>query len=151
MALREQLTDDLKSAMREGDTLRRDTIRLLINSLKNAEIDSPTPLDSDAEARIVAKEIKQRKDSITEYRKANREDLAGREEAEMKVLEAYQPRQLSTEELRSLVVASIQRTGAKGPADMGRVMKDVMPELKGRADGGAVNAIAREILTSAFG
>lgn len=146
MALRERLNDDLKSAMRAGDTLRRDTIRLLISSLKNAEIENRGPLDAAAEDRVVAKEVKQRKDSIEEYRKAGREELALKEQAEMEILQDYQPEQLSLEELRGLVEASITSTGAAGMGDIGKVMKDVMAKVQGRADGTTINAVARELL-----
>jgi len=151
MALRERLNTDLKTAMREGDTVRRDTIRLLLSSLRNAEIDARGELDDEAEGRVVTKEIKQRKDSIEEYRKGQRPDLAEREEAEMKVLKDYQAAQLSDEDLRRLVIGAISRTGAKGMGDIGKVMKSAMSEAKGQADGNRVNAIAREILVTANG
>lgn len=146
MALRDRLNEDLKAAMRAGDATRRDTLRLLISALKNAEIENRGALDADAEAHVVGREVKQRKDSIEEYRRGNREDLAAREQAELDILAEYQPQQLSTDEIRALVAASIARTGAKGMADMGKVMRDVMAETKGRADGTQVNAIARELL-----
>jgi uncharacterized protein YqeY len=151
MALRERLDGDLKAAMREGDTLRRDTIRLLISSLRNAEIENRGPLDAAGEDRVVAKEAKQRRDSIEEYKKAGRNDLAEREQAELDVLKAYQPEQLSLEEIRGLVEASITRTGAAGMGDIGRVMKDVMGEVAGRADGTTINAVAREALKTGLG
>lgn len=151
MALRERLDADLKAAMRSGDTLRRDTVRLLISSLRNAEIENRGALDEESEGRVVAREVKQRKDSITEYRKGNRADLADREQAEMDILQEYQPQQMTPDEIRSLVVASISRTGAKGLGDIGKVMRDVMAEAKGRADGTQVNAIARDILVNTGG
>lgn len=146
MALRQRLDEDLKSAMRAGDTLRRDTVRLLLSSLRNAEIENRGPLDQAGEDRVVMKEVKQRKDSIEEYRKAGREELALREEAEMEILTAYQPEQLSDSDIRALVERSITRTGAAGIGDIGKVMKDVMPDVAGRADGTAINAVVRELL-----
>jgi uncharacterized protein YqeY len=149
MALKERLDQDLKAAMREGDTIRRDTIRLVISSLRNAEIENRGTMDAEGEDRVVAREIKQRRDSITEYQKAGRTDLADREQAELDVLKEYQPAQLSAEDVRAIVAASIARLGATGMSDIGRVMKDVLAETKGRTDGGAVNAAAREILSGA--
>jgi len=151
MALRERLDQDLKTAMRASDTLRRDTIRLLISSLRNAEIENRGALDAAAEDRVVAREIKQRRDSVEEYEKAGRTDLAAREQAEMDVLKAYQPEQLSPEDIRAIVETAIARTGAVGMADIGRVMKDALSEVKGRADGGVVNAVARELLKGGQG
>jgi uncharacterized protein YqeY len=149
MALIDRLSEDLKKAMRDGDTLRRDTIRLLISSVRNAQIENHGPLDTEGEDRVVLKEAKQRRDSIEEYRKGNRADLADREQAELDVITTYQPEQLSAEEVHALVAASIERTGAKAMSDIGRVMKDVLPEVRGRADGGAINAAARKILQNA--
>jgi uncharacterized protein YqeY len=149
MALIDRLSEDLKKAMRDGDTLRRDTIRLLISSVRNAQIENHGPLDTEGEDRVVLKEAKQRRDSIEEYRKGNRADLADREQAELEVITTYQPEQLSAEEVHALVAASIERTGAKAMSDIGRVMKDVLPEVRGRADGGAINAAARKILQNA--
>lgn len=151
MALAQRLNEDLKVAMRAGDNVRRDTIRLLISSLKNAQIDHKGDLDEDAESRVVAREVKQRKDSITEYRKAARTDLADREEAELAILATYMPEPLTTDQIRTLVFESISRTGAKGPSDLGRVMKDAVPAAKGRADGAAINALAREMLMGTSG
>ncbi|HEY3414162.1 MAG TPA: GatB/YqeY domain-containing protein [Armatimonadota bacterium] len=146
-----RLNDDLKASMRSGDTVRRDTIRLLISSLKLTQIDHKGELDEETEARVVAKEVKQRKDSIAEYRKAGRDDLADREQAELDILGAYMPAQMTADEIRALVMAAIDRTGATGPADLGRVMKDAVPAAKGRADGSVINSVAREILMSTSG
>lgn len=151
MSLHQRLTEDLKAAMLSGDTNRRDTVRLLVSSLRNAEIDNHGPLDEEAETRVVAKEVKQRRDSITEYGKAGRTDLVDREQAELGVLLTYLPEQLTPDEIRALVTESIARTGAKGPGDIGKVMKDAVSAAKGRADGSTINVIAREILMSANG
>lgn len=151
MPLIERLSDELKTAIRAGDTVRRDTIRLLISSLRNAQIDNHGPLDEESELRIVSKEVKQRRDSITEYTKAARTDLADREQAELNVLQEYQPEQMTPEEIRALVMAAIERTGARTVGDIGRVMKDAVPAALGRADGSVINKVAREILMSANG
>lgn len=151
MPLIERLNDDLKAAMRAGDTTRRDTIRLLISSLKNFHIDHRAEVSDEADIKVVAREVKQRRDSIAEYTKAERSDLADRETAELEILLAYLPAQMSPEEIRALVIASIARTGAKGIADLGRVMKDAVPAAQGRADGSMINSVAREVLMGTSG
>jgi uncharacterized protein len=149
MSLLDRLDADLKQAMRDGDTTRRDTIRLLRSALKNAEIEKRAPLGEQEADKVVAREAKQRRDSIEEYRKGNRDDLVAKEQAELEILQAYQPEQLTEEALRDIVRESISRLGATGPADIGKVMKDVLPRVQGRADGGAVNAAARDLLAAA--
>ena len=151
MPLTQCLKDDLKAAMRAGDTVRRDTIRLLISSLNNVRIDHKGELDEEAEFRVVTKEVKQRRDSITEYGKAERKDLVDREQAELDILVSYLPAQMTADEIRALVFAAIARTGATGPGDLGRLMKDAVPAAKGRADGAVINSVAREILMSTSG
>jgi uncharacterized protein YqeY len=147
----ERLNTELKAAMLAGETTRRDTIRLLISSLRNYHIDHKDEVNDDSDLKVVAKEVKQRRDSITEYEKANRKDLADREKAELEILLGYMPAQMSPAEIRALVISSITRTGAKGLSDLGRVMKDAVPAALGRADGSTINAVAREILMSSAG
>lgn len=151
MPLIERLNDDLKAAMRAGNTTRRDTIRLLIASLRNYQIDHKDAVNDESDIRIVAKEVKQRRDSIAEYTKANRSDLADREKSELDILLTYLPAQMTAEEIRTLVVEAIARTGATGLSDLGRVMKDAVPAAQGRADGSTINSVAREILMSTSG
>jgi uncharacterized protein YqeY len=151
MSVMQRLDDDLRTAMKSGDTVRRDTIRLLRNAIKKAEIDNRGPLDDDGEERVLAREAKQRRESIEEYRKGRREDLVAREEAELAVISEYLPEQLSEDDMRALVLASIRKVGARGMGDLGAVMRDVMPEIRGRADGAAVNAMARQLLATVNG
>lgn len=151
MSVMQRLDDDLRSAMKSGDAVRRDTIRLLRNAIKKAESDNRGPLDDEGERQVLAREAKQRRESIEEYRKGRREDLVAREEAELAVILEYLPEQLSEEDIRRLVVASIRKVGARGMGDLGAVMRDVMPEVRGRADGAAVNAVARQLLATVNG
>jgi uncharacterized protein YqeY len=152
MGLREQLTDDLKDAMRQQDETRKRTIRSVIAAMKKAETELDSSgarvrLDSDeAILGIVAKEAKQRHESIVEYRRGGRQDLVAAEEAELAILEGYLPRQLSREEIESQARQVIAEVGASGPRDMGKVMKPLMDRLRGRADGKVVNEVVRELL-----
>ena len=151
MSLIQQLDEDLKAAMRSGDTLKRDTVRLLRGALKNAEIENREPLDDEAAVRVLAKEAKQRRDSIEEYKKGNRQDLVDREQAELDIIASYLPEAMSVEDLQQIVRESITAVGAQGPSDMGKVMKEALGRVKGRADGSAVNAVVREMLSGLAG
>jgi len=139
MGLRERLDADMKAAMKEKDAPRLSTIRLLKSAVKYREIELMKPLDDAGIEAVVASEIKRRKDSVEQYRAGHREDLAAKEEAEIGVLQGYLPAQLTPEALAKLVEAAIAGTGAKGPRDMGAVMKALMPEVQGKADGRAVS------------
>jgi uncharacterized protein YqeY len=143
MALKERLDEDLKAAMREKDALRLGTIRGLKSAIKYREIELMKPLDDAGVLGVVGSEIKRRKDSIEQYRAGNRPDLADKEEAEAKLLAAYLPAQLSAEELAAKVDEAVARTGAKGPKDMGAVMKALLPEVQGKADGKAVSELVK--------
>jgi len=143
MALKERLDEDLKTAMREKNQLRLDTVRGLKSAIKYREIELMKPLDDAGVLGVVASEIKRRRDSIEQYRAGNRPDLADKEEAEAKLLQAYLPAQLSAEELAQRVDAAIARTGAQGPKDMGAVMKALLPEVQGKADGKAVSELVK--------
>jgi uncharacterized protein YqeY len=143
MALKERLDDDLKAAMREKDALRLGTIRGLKSAIKYREIELMKPLDDAGVLGVVSSEIKRRKDSIEQYRAGNRQDLADKEEAEAKLLAAYLPAQLSAEELAAKVDEAIASTGAKGPKDMGAVMKALLPDVQGKADGKAVSELVK--------
>ena len=151
MSLIQQLDEDLKAAMRSGDTLKRDTVRLLRGALKNAEIESREPLTDEAVLRVLAKEAKQRRDSIEEYKKGNRQDLVDREQAELEIIASYLPEAMSAEDLRQIVRESITAVGAQGPSDIGKVMKEALARVKGRADGSAVNAVVRDMLSGLAG
>ena len=144
--LREQLSDDLKDAMRARETVRRDTLRLLQAAVKNAEIEARSDLsDTDVQA-LIQRQIKQRHDSIEQFEKGGRDDLVAQERSEIAVLEGYLPEQLSREQVEELARAAIERAGASGPADKGKVMGPLMGELRGKADGALVNAVVTELL-----
>ncbi len=146
MSLKDQITEDMKTAMRAKDTERLGTIRLLLAACKQKEVDERVTLDDVAVVAIVDKLIKQRKDSIEAFTKADRQDLADKESAELKVLEAYLPARLSAEEVAAEVKAIVTELGAKGPGDMGKVMGAVKTRLAGKADMGAVSAAVKAAL-----
>ncbi len=143
MALKEQLDADLKTAMREKETLRLSVIRMLKSAVKYREIEIMKPLDDAAVQGVIASEIKRRRDSVEQYRAGNRRDLADKEEEEIRILQGYLPQQLTEDELRAKVDAAIAKTGAQGPKDMGAVMKALMPEVQGRAEGKAVSDVVK--------
>jgi len=148
MTLKEHITEDMKAAMRAHDAERLGTIRLLLAACKQKEVDERVVLDDAAVVAIVDKLIKQRKDSITAYEGAGRQDLADKEKAEMLVLEAYLPARLSeADEVREAVNALVARVGASSPADMGKVMGVAKKELAGKADMGLVSAAVKAALT----
>ena len=146
MALKEQLDQDLKVAMREKDTLKLSVVRMLKSAVKYREIELMKPLDDAGVLGVIASEIKRRRDSVEQYKAGNRQDLADKEEAEIKILQAWLPQQLTPEELRARVDAAIAQTGAKGPKDMGAVMKALLPEVQGRAEGKAVSDLVKALL-----
>ncbi len=147
MSLKEQITEDMKTAMRAKDTARLGTIRLLQAAMKQKEVDERVELDDTAVIAIVDKLIKQRKDSVAAYESANRQDLADIERNEMKVLEVYLPQRLSAEEITAAVQAIVAQVGATGPSDMGKVMGAVKTQLAGKADMGLVSAAVKAALT----
>jgi uncharacterized protein YqeY len=146
MALKEQITEDMKTAMRAKDSERLGTIRLLLAAIKQKEVDERVVLDDSAVVAIVDKLIKQRKDSIEAFQKAQRTDLADKEAAEMTVLQAYLPARLSAEEVSAAVKAIVTSLGASGPGDMGKVMGAVKAQLAGKADMGLVSAAVKAAL-----
>ena len=147
MSLKEQITEDMKTAMRAKDTARLGTIRLLQAAMKQKEVDDRVELDDTAVIAIVDKLIKQRKDSVAAYESANRQDLADIERNEMKVLEVYLPQRLSAEEITAAVQAIVAQVGATGPGDMGKMMGAVKTQLAGKADMGLVSAAVKAALT----
>ena len=147
MSLKEQITEDMKTAMRAKDTARLGTIRLLQAAMKQKEVDERVELDDTAVIAIVDKLIKQRKDSVAAYESANRQELADIERNEMKVLEVYLPQRLSAEEITAAVQAIVTQVGATGPGDMGKVMGAVKTQLAGKADMGLVSAAVKAALT----
>jgi uncharacterized protein len=148
MALKEQLDADMKTAMREKDALRLSVIRMLKSAVKYREIEIMKPLDDAGVQGVIASEIKRRRDSVEQYRAGNRQDLAEKEEAEIRILQGYLPAQLSEDELRAKVDAAIAATGAKGPKDMGAVMKALLPEVQGRAEGKTVSDMVKARLAA---
>lgn len=146
MSLTEQLHADMQTAMRDGDTMRRDTLRMVMAAAQIAAKDKRSAL-TDAEAlEVIGREVKKRRESVEAYRAAGREDLAAQEQAEIDILTPYLPEQLAEDEVRTLVVEAIAASGATSPRDMGRVMGQLMPRVKGRADGKVVSAIVNEEL-----
>ena len=146
-SLRERLREDLKDAMRARDVVRRDTIRLVQAAIKNVEIERRGAELSDADVVVVMqRQVKQRHESITQYEQVNRSDLADVERAELAVIEAYLPQQMSREEIVVTAQAMIEQLGASGPSDRGKVMGGLMGQLRGKADGAMVNAVVGELL-----
>jgi uncharacterized protein YqeY len=146
MALRERLDEDLKSAMRAKDSLRMNTVRALKSAVKYREIELMKPLDDAGILGVMATEIKRRRDSVEQYRAGNRADLADKEEAEIKILQEFLPQQLTPEEVEAKVAEVVARVGAQGPKDMGAVMKALLPEVQGRADGKVVSELVKRRL-----
>jgi uncharacterized protein YqeY len=143
MSLKARVTDDMKTAMRARETVRLGTIRLLLAAIKQKEIDERIELDDAAVSSIVEKLIKQRKDSISQFQAAGRDDLVAAEQAELAVLQAYLPEQISAAEVEAAVTAAIAESGASSAKDMGKVMGLLKPRLAGRADMGQVSALIK--------
>ena len=148
MSILNQLNEDMKKAMRAKERDKLTTIRMIKASIQNEEIKKGAELNDEEILAILSREKKQRLESFTEFEKAGREDLTEKLTAELEVVEKYLPEQLSDEEVRTLVKETIAEVGAESMQDMGTVMSNVMPKLQGRADGGQVNAMVRELLTS---
>ena len=146
MSLKDQITDDMKAAMRAKESERLATIRLLISEIKRKEVDERIELTDAQVLAVVEKMIKQRKDSITQFENGGRQDLADKEKAELTVLSAYMPAGLSDEEVAAEVAAAVAASGAAGPQDMGKVMGILKPKLAGRADMTAVSAQVKKAL-----
>jgi len=143
MALRDQLNEDMKAAMKARDQERLGALRLALAAVKQREVDERITLDDAAVISVIEKMIKQRRDSIAQFEKAARQDLADKEKFEISVIEAYLPKQLSQGEIDAAVAEAIASAGAKGPQDMGKVMAAVKPKLGGRADMGKVSALVK--------
>ena len=143
MSLKQKITEDMKAAMRTGDTKQRDTIRLLQAAIKQREVDERIVLDDAAVIAVIEKMLKQRKDSIAQYEAAQRLDLANIEKEEVVILGAYMPQALSDSEIDVLVTEAISETNAAGMQDMGKVMAILKPKLAGRADMGKVSALIK--------
>ena len=148
MSLKDKLTADMKDAMKARDAgkLRLSVIRLVRGAIRQQEIDGQKELSDEDVLGVISKEVKQRRDSIEDFQKGGRDDLVAEAEAEIAVLMEYLPQQLSEDEVRNLVKEAIAASGAASPKDMGKVMKELMPKVKGRADGKLVNGIVKELL-----
>jgi uncharacterized protein YqeY len=145
--LKKRVSDDLKQAMKSGDTVRRDTLRMLISSVNNAEIAKQADLEESDIFGVISKEVKRHQESIEAFKKGNREDLVAKETAELAILEVYLPKQMGREEVIAAAKEVITAVGAQGPGDKGKVMKELMPKLKGRADGKEINEVVTELLS----
>ncbi len=151
MSLPEKIDADLKGAMKSGDKLRLETLRMMKSALKYRQIEKGAPLSDDDVIPVLGTLSKQRRESIDQFRKAGREDLAQKEEKELAVIAAYLPRQLTPEELEPIIKESISEAGARGPQDMGKVMKVLMPKVKGAADGKLLSEKVKEALSKIGG
>ena len=147
MSLKEQITDDMKAAMRAKDSGRLATIRLLTAAIKQKEVDERIDVSDEQVLAIIEKMIKQRKDSISQFEAGGRQDLADIEKAELVILSTYMPAALSEAEVQAEVAAAVSAVGASGPQDMGKVMGVLKPKLAGRADMTAVSAMVKAALT----
>jgi uncharacterized protein YqeY len=145
--LKEQLDADLKAAMRAKDEVKLSVVRMLKSAIKYREIELMKPLDDAGVLGVISSEIKRRKDSVEQYTAGNRKDLADKEDAEIKVLQGWLPAQLAEAELKALVEAAVQKSGAQGPKDMGAVMKLLMPDTQGKADGKVVSEMVKARLS----
>jgi hypothetical protein len=145
--LKQKLTDDLKQALRDGDKVRRSVIRLVIAAMRNAEIARQATLEDADILGVIAKEIRQRKESIEAFKLGKRQDLVAQEEAELAILEEYLPRQMTREEIIAEAHRVITEVGAQGLGDKGKVMPKLIAQLKGKADGREINAVVTELLT----
>jgi uncharacterized protein len=146
MSLKEQLMNDIQDAMRSGDELRKSTLRMARAAIKNAEIARIAELDEAGVQDVLRKEIKQRRESAEEYRRGNRQDLVEKELAEVAILEAYLPAQMSEAEIEAEARALLTELGNPGPKEMGKVMPAAMARFKGRADGRTVNQVINRLL-----
>ncbi len=144
LTLKEQLTEDMKNAMRSGEQLKRDTVRFLMSAIKNFEIDNG-PQNDDGVVKIVAREVKKMKDALTDFIKAGRQDIVEEENKKIAILEAYLPKQLTPEELEATVKEVLAEVGN---SDFGKAMKAVMAKVQGKADGGQVSATVKKFLTA---
>ena len=149
MGLKEQVTEDMKAAMRAKDTVKLGTIRLLTAAIKQKEVDERIEVTDAHVLAIVEKMIKQRKDSISQFEAGGRQDLADIEKAELAILSVYMPAALSEAEVQAEVVAAISEVGAAGPQDMGKLMAVLKPKLAGRADMTVVSALVKAALSKA--
>ncbi len=146
--LKQKLSDDLKQAMRSGDTVRRGAIRMLMAAINNAEIARQAKLEDSDIYGVIAKEVRQRRESIEAFKQGNRQDLVDKEEAELAILQEYLPQQMTREAVVEAARKVIAEVGAEGPGGKGKVMPVLMAQLKGQADGREINEVVSELLSS---
>lgn len=146
MSLKERLLGDMKDAMKERDTVRKDTIQLIRSAILQIEKDKHVTLDDEGILEVLAKELKTRRDSLSEFLKSDRADIIDKTKREIELVQQYMPQQLSREEVESIVKEAIAETGAQTAKDMGKIMKVVMPKVKGKADGTIINEIVKNLL-----
>lgn len=149
MLTKEKLENDLKDAMRSGDAVKKRTLRMVLSTIKLAEVEKQETLEGGDLLAILQKEVKSRQETIDEAQQAGRDNLVSSTKAEIEILEQYLPEALTEEELEDLVSETIKETGAEGPQDMGKVMKAMMPKIRGRADGKMVSRLVQQKLSSA--
>jgi uncharacterized protein YqeY len=146
MTLKARITEDMKTAMKARETARLGAIRLLLAAIKQKEVDERSELDDAAVAAVIEKLVKQRKDSVAQYEAAGRQELVDAEKAEITVLSAYLPEKMGSDEVAAAVAAAVTETGAKGPADMGKLMAVLKPRLAGKADMAEVSRLVKAAL-----
>ncbi len=144
--MKEDLLNALKEAMKQKDELKKDTITMLRAAILQVEKDNKKQLNQSEMEAIVAKQIKSRKESLEDFKKANRDDLVEKIEKEIKILEVYLPEQLTKDQLKKLISEAIEKTGAATPRDMGKVMQEIKPKIAGKADGKQVSDLVKEML-----
>jgi uncharacterized protein YqeY len=144
--LKARIADDVKQALRSGETLRLSVVRMLLSAVNYAEMAKMSELDDAGVVGVISKEIKQHRESIEAFKSGNRPELAAKEEAELAILQAYMPKQMGRDEIVGLVRQAIAETGAQGPRDKGKVMGKLMPQVRGKADGQEVNVVVTELL-----
>ena len=148
MTIQQRLQEDLKQAMRNGDTVRRGLIRYIRSAIHDQEIARKAELDDEAVIDLLGRQAQQRLESIDAFKKGDRPDLVAKEVAELAMIRGYLPAQLSREDIAELVRAAIEEAGASGPQDMGKVMGRIMPQVRGKAEGRTVSRIVQELLKS---
>ncbi len=148
MDLKQKLAGDLKQALKDGDKVRRSVVRLVLAAIKNAEIARQSALEDNDILGVIAKEARQREESIEAFRQGNRNDLVAQEEAELTILQEYLPQQMNRDEIIAEARRVISEVGAQGLGDKGKVMPKLIAQLKGRADGREINAVVTELLTT---
>lgn len=147
MSLKERLADDLKSAMKNKNVVRKNVVQMVRAAILQIEKDNKITLDDGGVLDVIAKQMKQRRDALPDYEKSGRDELIAELKAEMDVLKEYLPEQLTKDELYAIVKEAVEATGASSMKDMGKIMATVMPKTKGRADGKMINEIAKELLS----